>query len=220
MANNETTSTQRFGWTHSGVLTLAAVGVAWLFGYYALRSPDLDVPKIGRIDFIADLGPANWVIGFGFLVAAVLVSRMSTAPWPNGLRRAIPVLIALGALWLLGYLFYRAESLGVPFVGRIDPLADLGTWNIVIGLALIGAGVLIGSRTLPEPGTTGNRWAAPAMIASAVFGLVWIVIFYTLGNSTADVPVLSDVVYEFGNWNLVVGMGFIIAAFGFAMKWE
>lgn len=68
-------------------------------------------------------------------------------------------------------------------------------------------------RTPVKPVKIGNRWAAPAMIACAVIGLVWIVAFYTAGN---EIPLMKD----FGSWNLVVGMGFIVAAFGFAMKWE
>ena len=31
---------------------------------------------------------------------------------------------------------------------------------------------------------------------------------------------LPPLVDDLGGWNLVVGMGFIVAAFGFAMKWE
>ncbi|PJJ57614.1 uncharacterized protein UPF0233 [Mumia flava] len=64
-----------------------------------------------------------------------------------------------------------------------------------------------------KPVKIGNRWAAPLMIACAVIGLVWIVLFYTAGN---DIPVMQDL----QGWNLVIGMGFIVAAFGFAMKWE
>lgn len=69
------------------------------------------------------------------------------------------------------------------------------------------------SRTPAKPKRIGNRWAAPAMVACAVIGLVWIVVFYTAGER---VPLMSDL----GNWNLVVGMGFIVVAFGFSMKWE
>lgn len=68
----------------------------------------------------------------------------------------------------------------------------------------------------PKPQRIGNRWAAPAMVTSAVIGLIWIVVFYTFANGTHDVPLISDL----GQWNLAIGMGFIIAAFGFAMKWE
>jgi hypothetical protein len=68
----------------------------------------------------------------------------------------------------------------------------------------------------PKAKRVGNRWAAPAMMTSAIIGLVWIVVFYVTNGSEHDIPVFSDL----GSWNLVIGMGFIVAAFGFAMKWE
>ncbi|MFS0885837.1 cell division protein CrgA [Aeromicrobium sp. 179-A 4D2 NHS] len=70
--------------------------------------------------------------------------------------------------------------------------------------------------TGPKPVKIGNRWAAPLMVACAVIGLAWIVVFYTISNTDHSIPVYSDL----GGWNLVIGMGFILAAFGFAMKWE
>lgn len=73
-----------------------------------------------------------------------------------------------------------------------------------------------GTSSGPKPVRIGNRWAAPAMIGSAVIGLLWIVTFYTLSNTEHSVPIITDL----GAWNLVIGMGFILAAFGFAMKWE
>ncbi len=72
------------------------------------------------------------------------------------------------------------------------------------------------SRTPVKPKRIGNRWAAPAMLVSAVIGLIWIVVFYTVSDGNTDIPWYSDL----GQWNLVIGMGFIVAAFGFAMKWE
>ena len=68
----------------------------------------------------------------------------------------------------------------------------------------------------PKPQKIGNRWAGPAMIVSAVIGLVWIVTFYVLNGTDVNIPVFTDL----DSWNLVIGMGFIVAAFGFAMKWE
>ena len=68
----------------------------------------------------------------------------------------------------------------------------------------------------PKPVRIGNRWAAPAMVTCAVIGLLWIVTFYTLVNTEHSIPFFTDL----GAWNLVIGMGFILAAFGFAMKWE
>ena len=54
------------------------------------------------------------------------------------------------------------------------------------------------------------------MVTSAIIGLVWIVVFYTISDGSVHIPWYSDL----GNWNLAIGMGFIVAAFGFAMKWE
>ena len=47
-------------------------------------------------------------------------------------------------------------------------------------------------------------------------GLVWIVVFYVTQGTDVTVPVMT----KLDSWNLVIGMGFIVAAFGFAMKWE
>lgn len=54
------------------------------------------------------------------------------------------------------------------------------------------------------------------MVGSALIGLVWIVVFYVTNGTDIVIPVMTDL----GNWNLIIGMGFIMAAFGFAMKWE
>lgn len=74
-----------------------------------------------------------------------------------------------------------------------------------------------GRRTRPvKPQRIGNRWAAPAMLTSAAIGLIWIVLYYVFANQDNPIPVMSDL----GDWNLIIGMGFIVAAFGFSMKWE
>jgi hypothetical protein len=72
----------------------------------------------------------------------------------------------------------------------------------------------------PQAQKIGNRWAGPAMVGSAVIGLIWIVVFYVLNGQTIDYPSFLQWYADLGNWNLVIGMGFIVAAFGFAMKWE
>ena len=67
-----------------------------------------------------------------------------------------------------------------------------------------------------KPKKIGNRWAAPAMLTCAGIGLLWIVLYYVFANRDNPIPVMSDL----GDWNLIIGMGFIVAAFGFSMKWE
>ena len=54
------------------------------------------------------------------------------------------------------------------------------------------------------------------MSVSAILGLIWVVVFYVISNTTVHIPFYSDL----GQWNIVIGMGFILASFGFAMKWE
>lgn len=74
-----------------------------------------------------------------------------------------------------------------------------------------------GRSTRPvKPQRIGNRWAAPAMLTSAAIGLIWIVLYYVFANGENPIPVMDDL----GDWNLIIGMGFIVAAFGFSMKWE
>ena len=68
----------------------------------------------------------------------------------------------------------------------------------------------------PKAKRIGNRWAGPAMVTSALIGLVWIVVFYVTQGTDVTVPLMT----KLDSWNLVIGMGFIVAAFGFAMKWE
>ncbi len=61
--------------------------------------------------------------------------------------------------------------------------------------------------TLSEFGLTG-------------IGLLWIVTFYVLNGQVASYPSFLQWYDDLGNWNIFIGMGFIVASFGFAMKWE
>ncbi|MFJ7075306.1 cell division protein CrgA [Streptomyces sp. NPDC098781] len=55
-------------------------------------------------------------------------------------------------------------------------------------------------------------WVAPVMLAMFVIGLAWIVVFYvTDGSLPLD---------ALGNWNIVVGFGFIAAGFGVSTQWK
>lgn len=55
-------------------------------------------------------------------------------------------------------------------------------------------------------------WLLPTMLASLIFGLVWIVIFYV---SQQSLPVGA-----IGAWNLVVGFAFVIVGLGLATRWR
>ncbi|GHJ40277.1 cell division protein CrgA [Streptomyces sp. TS71-3] len=59
---------------------------------------------------------------------------------------------------------------------------------------------------------TNRAWVAPAMLAMFLVGLAWIVVFYV---TDGDLPLSS-----LGNWNIVVGFGFIAAGFGVSTQWK
>ena len=135
--------------------------------------------------------------------------------WKHPLALAL-LLVAIA--WVVGTVFATSDK-DFPKIGEIPGLYDLGKWNYAIAAVVAIVAYVIADRTRPEPepgAAIGKRWAAPAMIASAVFGLLWIVVFYVTNGTDVNIPVYTDL----GNWNIVIGMGFIIAAFGFATKWE
>ena len=77
--------------------------------------------------------------------------------------------------------------------------------------------VSIADRTRgPREGSGGWRYAGPAMVTCGLVGLLWIVVFYVIANTDVRIPYYSDL----GQWNILIGMGFIVAAFGLATKWE
>lgn len=122
--------------------------------------------------------------------------------------------VAWGLIWLL-----RSTGGDLPGPTVPDQIADLGNWNWAIAGVLLLAASFVASSTAPEPEpgqSLGWRHAAPLMLGSAIIGLLWIVTFYTISNTDVELPVITAL----GNWNLVIGMGFIVAAFGFATKWE
>lgn len=59
---------------------------------------------------------------------------------------------------------------------------------------------------------SGRQWVAPLMLALFGVGLAWIVVFYVTKGS---LPVEA-----LGNWNIVVGFGFIAGGFVVSTQWK
>ncbi|MFE3324004.1 cell division protein CrgA [Streptomyces sp. NPDC059176] len=59
---------------------------------------------------------------------------------------------------------------------------------------------------------TNRSWVAPVMLALFLIGLAWIVVFYV---TDGRLPIQS-----FGNWNIVVGFGFIAGGFAVSTQWK
>ena len=60
------------------------------------------------------------------------------------------------------------------------------------------------------------RWLAPLMLALFGIGVLWLVVFYITQGRMGGLPYAS----EWGNLNLLVGFGFIIAGFGLSTQWR
>ena len=62
-------------------------------------------------------------------------------------------------------------------------------------------------KTVEAP--TSRRWVPPTFITVGLLGVAWLIVYYVAGQ---DVPLMSDL----GNWNILIGMGGMAAAFGLA----
>ena len=64
----------------------------------------------------------------------------------------------------------------------------------------------------PNAPLESPRWLAPTMVAAFIIGLLWIVVFYV----TQTVWPIRGI----GNWNMIVGFGFIGVGFSLATRWR
>ena len=66
-------------------------------------------------------------------------------------------------------------------------------------------------KKVKAPGS--RRWVPPTFITVVLLGVAWLIVYYVAGTS---VPLMSDL----GNWNILIGMGGMAAAFGLATLWR
>jgi hypothetical protein len=59
---------------------------------------------------------------------------------------------------------------------------------------------------------SGRGFVAPLMLGLFLVGLVWIVVYYV---TSAAYPISA-----LGNWNIVVGFGFIAGGFAVSTQWK
>jgi hypothetical protein len=123
-------------------------------------------------------------------------------------RSAVAALIVVvGVAWLAVYL-----NLGEDGGGSLGWMGDLGQWNFLIGFGLIFLGLSVAAHPATPLGR--GRGVVGAMLACFLVGLVWICVYYIAGNQ--PIPVMQDL----GQWNLIVGIGFMAVGFVFATHWE
>lgn len=129
-------------------------------------------------------------------------------------------LVLLGIAWIVVYATVEHAAGTFVKVGDVKPpssplpwMADLGNWNYLIGFGLIMIGLTVSAHKLTPLGR--GRGVVVGMLGCFLIGLIWIVVFYFVGNDVA-LPVMQDL----GQYNLVVGIAFMAVGFTFATKWE
>lgn len=122
-------------------------------------------------------------------------------------RSALAVaLVVLGIAWMVVYLNVAGGS-------SLGWMNDLGRWNFLIGFGLFFVGLAAAANPATPLGR--GRGVVVGMLGCFLIGLFWIVAYYVVGQN-ASVPLLRDL----GQWNLVVGIGFMATGFVYATRWE
>ena len=127
------------------------------------------------------------------------------------------VLAVVGIAWMAYYYVgVRVDPDAVPAPDPGSPafMADLGDWNYLIGFGALMLALAIAAH--PSTPLGRGRGVVVGMLACFLIGLLWICTFYVFSDDLSNIPVFNDL----GQWNLVVGIGFMAVGFIYATKWE
>ena len=126
-------------------------------------------------------------------------------------RTALAALVVLaGIAWLVVYVTVAGPDTNGT---KLTWMGDLDRWNYLIGFGLL----FVGLALFANPGTPlgRGRGVVIGMLGCFLIGLLWIVTYYVTG-SDMTVPLLTDL----GQFNLMVGIGFMAVGFVYATHWE
>lgn len=130
-------------------------------------------------------------------------------------RSIVSLLMVLsGIAWIVFFYTQVRTGVGTAEGGSPKLLADLGNWNYAIAFGLVILGLWVSAH--PSSPLGRGRGVVTGMLGSALFGLLWICVYYAFANNLSGIPVFNDL----GNYNLVVGISFMALAFAFATRWE
>jgi hypothetical protein len=94
-------------------------------------------------------------------------------------------------------------------------MSDLHKWNYVIGFGLAFIGLIVAAHKATPLGR--GRGVVVGMLGCFLLGLVWIVLYYFVGqDESVHIPVMD----QLDQANLLVGVGFMAVGFTYATKWE
>ena len=119
-------------------LVLILAGIGWLVFYYVqARGNPLAFPPVeGTPKAIADLGDWNYLIGFGLLLAGLMVSAHPSTP----LGRGRGVVVGMLGCFLIGLVWICTVSVFSDDLSNLPIFNDLGQWNLVVGIAFMAVG--------------------------------------------------------------------------------
>ena len=123
-------------------------------------------------------------------------------------RTGLAALLAVaGIAWVLYYVFAVYDD------AKPAWMFDLQDWNFLIGFGALFLGLVIAAH--PRTPLGRGRGVVVGMLGSFLLGLVWIILYY-FTSQDAGIPVFR----ELGNYNLLVGIGFMTVGFVYATRWE
>lgn len=155
--------------------------------------------------------PAAGSTGSANRTARRVSRRIEQENRPAGRRWLLPaciVLAVLGVAW--GVLYFVNDKL-------IPGEHGLGKWNILIGAGAVLLAAILYLVLRPRTGTPyapgSRRWVPPTFIGVGLFGVAWLIVYYVAGQSVFFMTAL-------GNWNILIGMAGMAAAFIIATLWK
>lgn len=117
------------------------------------------------------------------------------------------LLVVVGIAWMAVYLNVAQDGTALTW------MTDLGRWNFLIGFGLLFAGLAFAAH--PSTPLGRGRGVVVGMLGCFLLGLLWIVVYYVTGQDLT-VPLVKNL----GQYNLVVGIGFMAVGFMYATRWE
>jgi hypothetical protein len=132
------------------------------------------------------------------------------------------LLVLVGIAWITFYTQFAMDAANyvkLPGVKKPDTpfswMSDIRRWNYVIGFGLILLGLIVSAHKKTPLGR--GRGVVIGMLGCFLIGLIWIVLFYFVGqDDSVHIPVMDQLQQS----NLLVGVGFMAVGFTFATKWE
>jgi hypothetical protein len=126
-------------------LLLIGAGIAWIAYYYLAVRVDPTVfpaPEPGGPAFMADLGKWNYLIGFGAIMVGLALAAHPSTPLGRGRGVVVGMLgcFIVGLVWICTFYVFSDDISDVPVFN------DLGQYNLLVGIALMGVGFTYATR--------------------------------------------------------------------------